>query len=303
MKLYIDGGHSQGDPYVIKHDGKYYMYATAVEGVQLYESNDRLNWHYIGICYNREGRKEYWAPAVICYQGKFWMYFSDMANEETDTHMQTMSVAVCDKPDGKFEFVAQIVKPFSIDAHVVQSGDDLYMFYSTNDYEAERAGTLIVVDKMLSPTKMCGNPKVVVRATLDEEIFMRNRFRQGQHWHTLEGAFYFRVGDWHYITYSGNCYQNENYYIGYATAYGHTDDLTTLTFTKYPDPDTYCPLVCKNDVEEGTGHNSVSLDDDGKLYLFYHGRDYGTNGTANDVRTMRVCEIAADNGKLTVVKR
>ena len=45
------------------------------------------------------------------------------------------------------------------------------------------------------------------------------------------------------------------------------------------------------------------LDDDGKLYLFYHGRDYGTNGTANDVRTMRVCEIAADNGKLTVVKR
>ena len=63
MKLHIDGGHSQGDPYVIKHDGKYYMYATAVEGVQLYESNDRLNWHYIGICYNREGRKEYWAPA------------------------------------------------------------------------------------------------------------------------------------------------------------------------------------------------------------------------------------------------
>lgn len=41
--MYIDGGHSQGDPYVIKHDGKYYMYETAVEGVQLYESNDRLN--------------------------------------------------------------------------------------------------------------------------------------------------------------------------------------------------------------------------------------------------------------------
>ena len=75
MKLYIDGGHSQGDPYVIKHDGKYYMYATAVEGVQLYESNDRLNWHYIGICYNREGRKEYWAPAVICYQGKLDVFF------------------------------------------------------------------------------------------------------------------------------------------------------------------------------------------------------------------------------------
>lgn len=302
MKLNIVGGNSQGDPYVIKYNDVYYMYATGVSGVQLYISSDRFNWQYKGVCYKVDGQKEYWAPAVLYYDGRFWLYYSSMDENQTDTHMQNIQVAVSDRPDGGFRFVAKLVAPFSIDAHVVLSGDKIYMFYSTNDYEAERAGTLVVVDEMLSPTQTKGTPKVVIRATLDEEIFMRDRFRKGQHWHTLEGAFYFRVGDWHYITYSGNCYQNENYYIGYATAFGHTDDIASLTFTKYPDPQTYCPLVCKNDVEEGTGHNSVLLDN-GKLYLFYHGRDYGANNAAVDVRTMRVCEIVADNAILTVKNR
>ena len=271
MKLTFDGGRSQGDPYVIRHGDTYYMYATGAKGVQLYTARDKYHWHYAGICYSLEGEKEYWAPAVLFYEGRFWLYYSSMGEWETDTHRQRMCVAV-------------------------------YMYYSTNDYEAERAGTLIVVDKMLSPTKMCGHPQVVVRATLDEEIFMRDRFRKGQHWHTLEGAFYFRVGDDHFLTYSGNCYQNETYYIGYAVAHGHTDDLTKLHFHKYPDDNTYCPLVAKNDVEEGTGHNSV-LAEGGHLYLFYHGRDYGTRGTAADVRTARVCEIAERDGKLEVVSR
>lgn len=302
MKLTFDGGRSQGDPYVIRHGDTYYMYATGAKGVQLYTARDKYHWHYAGICYSLEGEKEYWAPAVLFHEGRFWLYYSSMGEWETDTHRQRMCVAVSDRPDGGFAFVGELIAPFSIDAHVVVSGGELYMYYSTNDYEAERAGTLIVVDKMLSPTKMCGHPQVVVRATLDEEIFMRDRFRKGQHWHTLEGAFYFRIGDDHFLTYSGNCYQNETYYIGYAVAHGHTDDLTKLHFHKYPDDNTYCPLVAKNDVEEGTGHNSV-LAEGGHLYLFYHGRDYGTRGTAADVRTARVCEIAERDGKLEVVSR
>lgn len=97
------------------------------------------------------------------------------------------------------------MKPFSIDPHVVKSGNDLYIFYSLNDYDAKRAGTLIVLDKMKDPLEVENKPKVVVRATLDEEIFMKDRFKKGQHWHTIEGAYYFRKGDYHYILYSGNC--------------------------------------------------------------------------------------------------
>ena len=175
MKLNISQNRSQGDPYVIKANNKYYMYATHVEGVQLYESSNMHDWEYRGFCYVRENHKEYWAPSVIEIDGKFYMYVSTMPSDEEDVHQQAIQVAVCDTPDGEFKYVNNLIAPFSIDAHVVKSGDDLYMFYSVNDYEAVRAGTLIVVDKMNSPFEMEGNPKLVVRATLDEEIFMKNK--------------------------------------------------------------------------------------------------------------------------------
>lgn len=302
MKLNVGLGRSQGDPYVIKENNRYYLYATHSEGVQLYVSDNLIDFEYKGFCYVRENEKSYWAPAVTKINDKFYMYVSTMGENELDVHKQRIQVAVSDTPDGEFKFLNDLTEPFSIDPHVVISNNELYMFYSINDYEAVRAGTLIVVDKMESPTKMSNNPKIVVRATLDEEIFMHNRFKEGQHWHTLEGAFYFRKGDYHYLTYSGNCYQNENYYIGYAVAHSKEDDLTKIEFKKYPDDDTYYPLIRKNDNEEGTGHNSV-LEDNGKYYIIYHGRDYNVDKELDDSRTARICEIDVNNEKLTVIKR
>ena len=302
MKLNISQNRSQGDPYVIKFEGKYYMYATHSNGVQLYVSENMYDWVYKGLCYIRVGHKEYWAPSVIEIDNKFYMYVSTFETEETDVHLERIQVAVANRPDEEFKFVKELTKPFSIDPHVVVSGEDLYMFYSINDYEAERTGTLIVVDKMLSPTEMEGNPQIVVRATLDEEIFMKDRFRVGQHWHTLEGAFYIRKGNYHYVTYSGNCFENENYYLGYAVAYGETFDLKTLQFKKYPDESTYYPLLRKNEFEEGTGHNSILQDGD-KYYLFYHGRDLLIERNKTDQRTARVCELSLEELRMEVIKR
>ncbi len=301
MKLNMIGGSSQGDPYVIANKGKYYMYVTGRDGVGLYVSSDFKNFEYQGICFSKEGEKEYWAPAVIEIDGTYYMYLSYMKNEDTDTHKEHLIVATSTTPEGPFVYHNDLVKPFSIDAHVVQSGKDLYLFYSTNDYEAERAGTLIKIIKLKNPFETEGEGKVVVRATLDEEIFMKDRFKKGQHWHTLEGAFYFRKGDYHYLMYSGNCYQNENYYIGYAVAKGHTDNLLELTFHKYPNEHTYFPLINKNEFESGTGHNSLLLVD-GHYYVIYHGRDNGKQGKG-DIRTARIAEISVNEGKLEVIRR
>ncbi len=303
MKLNIDQTRSQGDPYVIKANGAYYMYATHVEGVQLYKSADKLNWEYLGFCFVKEGEKEYWAPAVTEIGGKFYLYYSSMSESEEDVHTQRICVAVSESPEGPFTFAKELIAPFSIDAHVIESGGELFMYYSVNDAEAVRAGTLIVVDKMLSPTEMSGNPVVAVRATLDEEIFMRDRFKKGQHWHTLEGAFYLEKDGYHYLMYSGNCYQNEKYYIGYAVCKSDEKDLTKLCFKKYPNEDTYCPLLCRNEEEEGTGHHSV-LEENGRYFVFYHGREKGVNTQTDiDTRTARICEIVPENGTLKVVER
>ncbi len=292
---------SQPDPYVIRgEDGKFYIYVSGFNGVNAYVS-DALTGEYqgLGLVFALDGKVEYWAPSVIFTEGKYYMYVSFVDEGVTDMHEQALHVASSDTPDGPFTLIGKITEPFSIDAHTVKSGDGLYLFYSVNDYEAKRAGTYIVLDRMISPTECEGNPKTVVTPTLDEEIFMKDRFRAGQHWHTLEGAFYFRRGCDHYLIYSGNCYESEYYYLGYAYAYGDTDDLTKLEFKKQPADDVYAPLIARNEFEAGTGHCSV-IEDAGELYCVYHGRDIPPDPRiTGDTRTARICRLIANGKSLT----
>lgn len=62
-----------------------------------------------------------------------------------------------------------------------------------------------------------------MRPTINEEIYQKDRFKKGQHWHTIEGAFYFYKEGTHYLMYSGACYQNPTYFIGYSIAHGPED--------------------------------------------------------------------------------
>ena len=307
MKLinYKEGQfNSQADPYILKSaKGKYYLYVSGADGVHAYVA-DSLTGEYkdIGIVFSLAGKKEYWAPAVAIINGKYYVYVSCMPENSDDVHEQAMHVAVSDKPEGPFTNAKQIIAPFSIDAHVVENEAGLFIFYSVNDYEAERAGTYVVVDKMIDPVTPCGKPVAVVRPTLDEEIFMKNRFKQGQHWHTLEGAFYFNEGDYHYLIYSANCYQNEYYYLGYAVAKTAERDLTKIKFTKYPNENTYCPLISKNGFEAGTGHNSV-IHNNGVWYAIYHGRDLVPDKRlTGDDRTARICRLELNGEKMVAVR-
>ncbi len=296
---------SQADPYLIQaQDGGFYMYVTGTDGVHAFYSEELCGeYQDIGRVFFVEGYKEYWAPSVIYTHGKYYMYVSFMPETESDVHTQTMHVAVSDSPRGPFVDPIKLIEPFSIDSHVVENESGMFMFYSVNDYEAERAGTYIVVDRMESPTKMCGNPVAVVRPTLDEEIFCRDRFKKGQHWHTLEGAFYFKKGDYQYLIYSGNCFQNEYYYLGYAVAKTAETDLTKVEFKKYPNENTYAPLIAKNEFEAGTGHNSV-IEVDGEFYAIYHGRDIGVSGKGdNDTRTARICRLVINGEKITAIRK
>lgn len=291
----------QPDPYIIKaEDGKYYVYSSSEFGVNVYRADTLFGeYEWLGKAFYEEGKACYWAPSVIYLDGKYYMYVSFVDEGVTDMHEQTMHVCVSDAPEGPFKTVRPIIAPFSIDSHVVKSGEELYIFYSINDYEAERAGTYIVADRMLSPTECEGKPKLIVRATLDEEIFMKDRFRKGQHWHTLEGAFYFREGNDHYVIYSGNCYESEYYYLGYAHAYGDTDDILSLDFKKQPSDCEYRPLIARNEFEAGTGHCSV-IKENGEYYCVYHGRDIPPDARlTEDSRTARICKLIAKGKSLT----
>ena len=150
MKLRFSGnaaGRSQPDPYMFKAEGKYYIYATGRDGVQIYRADSPFGeWEYLGIGLSEEGCHEYWAPCVVPEGGRYYMYYSSFPSDSADVHEQAVKVAVSDRPDGGFRFVKTMLPPFSIDPHVVRSGGDWYIFYSVNDYTAERQGTYIVVE-------------------------------------------------------------------------------------------------------------------------------------------------------------
>ncbi len=286
---------SQADPFALLENGRYYIYATGRSGVHLYESDTLGDFTYSGICYSRDGWDDYWAPAVIKLGEKFYLYYSAKPKDQDDAHAQALAVAEADSPAGPFAYIGQIAAPFSIDAHPALYHGDPYLFYSVNDTACERVGTLIVLDKLIAPDKLEGKPVVAVRPTLDEEIFKRDRFRPGQHWHTLEGACYLYRDGVHYLMYSGSAYTNPTYFVGYAAAKGEPADMRELKFEKMPDAHTYAPLLCQNDFVEGTGHNST-VSFAGREWIVYHGRDRCPGAD----RVMRADVLQIEDGKLSV---
>ncbi|MCI5524143.1 MAG: glycoside hydrolase family 43 protein [Spirochaetales bacterium] len=291
----------QADPFILKSGGRYYIYVTGHDGIYAYESDSLFKgWTYYGLVMTVPGLSAFWAPSVIELDGKFYMYNSieiDTDAPDKAGHKGAMHVSVADNPLGPFTNTTQLLHPFSIDSHVVKNEAGLFIFYSTNRYEGERVGTYIVVDKLLDPFHTEGKPSTVVLPTLDEEIFQRDRFKKGEHWHTIEGAFYFKEGDWQYVMYSGNCFEQPSYYIGYARAKTDETDLRKIKFEKYPDENTYAPVIAANDFEEGTGHHSL-IKEDGQWYAVYHARDYndGLGADAFDSRNARICKLNVKDG-------
>ncbi len=303
--LKIDKNHYQGqaDPFILKSSaGRYYIYVTGHDAVYAYHSDNLFDgWEYYGKVLTKEGHDSFWAPSVIELDGKFYMYNSiEIYDDEPDAggHRGAMHVSVADNPLGPFENPTRILHPFSIDSHIVQNEAGLFLFYSANKFEGERIGTCIYVDRMLDPFTPEGKPVLVVEPTIDEDIYMKDRYKKGQHWHTIEGACYFREGDWHYLMYSGNCFTTPTYYIGYARAKTDETDLTKIKFEKYPDENTYHPVLKANEFEEGTGHHSM-IKEDGQWYAVYHARDYGDTLNAFDARNARICKLNVEDGIIT----
>lgn len=304
--LKIDREHyiGQADPYILKSGGRYYIYVTGHDGIYAYQSDSLTHgWEFYGRVFTVEGQEEFWAPSVIELDGTYYMYSSfEFFGDTPDKggHRQTMFVATSKSPLGPFENPKQLLHPFSIDSHIIKNESGLFLFYSTNRFEGDRIGTYIVVDRMLDPFTPEGKPVPVVVPTLDEDIFRRNRYKKGEHWHTIEGAFYFREGDWQYVMFSGNCYEQPTYYVGYARAKTNETDLTKIKFEKYPDDNTYFPVLNANEFEEGTGHHSM-IKEDGQWYAIYHARDYndGLGADAYDARNARICKMNVKDGIIT----
>ncbi|MBQ8162887.1 MAG: family 43 glycosylhydrolase [Clostridia bacterium] len=102
------------DPFILKYDGRYYMYGTRAKytwgdgrsedyGFDVYVSSDLESWsepksifeYYDGFF----GVKDFWAPEVHYYNGKFYMFVTFTPKDGC----RGTAVLVCDTPDGEFK--------------------------------------------------------------------------------------------------------------------------------------------------------------------------------------------------------
>lgn len=297
MKLKFDTQNkNQPDPFIFEDNGKFYLYVTAKDGVEAYETDDIFGeWKFIGIVTEQKNdMKNFWAPSVIKIDGTYYMYVSYQSGDG----WQEMRVFSSPSPKGVFKLERKLYNGFSIDSHVVKNENGLFMFLALNNLESDKVGTRVFVDRLLDPITAENNPKEIIVPTFPEERFTPQCTPE-RDWYTIEGPFYFYENGWHYLMYSGGCYKDDTYHIGYAAAKGDEQDLTKINFIKSTDSGSFNPVIIKNDYEEGTGHHSV-IKWDGEYYAIYHGRDYLNNDTEYiERRTARICKLKILNGKIT----
>ena len=298
MKLTTDVKDKvQADPFIFEDEGKLYIYVTGYLGVHLYTSDSLLGtWHYEGIVAQRENTFNYWAPSVIKYGDKYYMYVSYDEGEEFQEYMYVLTSM---SPVGPFENPVKLYDEFSIDSHVVETEEGLFLWYAKNSYEGDRIGTRVFVDKLTDPITPAGNPVEKIVPTFDEEIFTP-QYTEDNKWHTIEGPFWFKEGDWQYVMYSAGCYKDDTYHIGYSYAKSDEADLTKVEYIKNTDNEKFAPVIIKNEFEEGTGHHSV-IKYKGEYYAVYHGRDYVecSDVESENRRDMRICKLYVKDGVIT----
>lgn len=276
--------HYFGDPFVFRHQGKYFAYGTgrsALEGdghaFPLLRSDDLVNWEYQGGALRPiTGATAYWAPEVAEANGQFYLYYS--AGFEGGDESHGLRVATADFPTGPFNDLERLLLPeqgFTIDPHPFldpQTGQ-WYLFFATDYTNDEPHGTgLAVVPLERDMITPAAAPTTVVRATQEWHVYERNRRYKGQTWpawHTIEGPFVLYHEGRYYCLYSGGKWNSENYGVGFAVA-DHPLGPWSDDFAAHG------PVVLKGTPNEliGPGHNSVTLAPDGQtLVMVYHAWD------------------------------
>lgn len=265
------------DPMVLRARGRFWAFGTG-DGEERQDlvglvSDDLVHWEPIGPVLEASpalaDRTHHWAPEVVEHEGRFWLYWS--AGVEDREH--AVRVAVSDEPGGPYRDTGVVLtpdEPFAIDAHPFRDEDgSLYLFHCADRVEGERVGTVVVVDRLVTPTELAGDPRPVVAATSDWQLFLAQRSMYGgvHDWFTCEGPFTVRRGGAYWCLYSGGNWQEPTYGVAFARA-----EHPLGPWTEQPAD---LPTVIRTDPEHalGPGHASVVTDDAGQDWLVYHAWD------------------------------
>ena len=236
-----------GDPTVIHHDGKYYLYPTGDNhSYYVYIATDLVQWKK-GPMVFWSAESGVWAPDVLFNppDKKFYLYY---------TVNRRVGVAVADSPEGVFEDLGTLINN-AIDANMFLDDDGRYYLYYA-EYPAFR----VHVQPMETPVRKKGEPLEIIRP--DKRWEMKQREVNEAPWMLKREGTY-------YLLYSGGGPDTEDYAIGYAASKSPIGP-----FSKYAGN----PIVKKGDGVFGPGHCATIKTPDGKLWMIYHQKREGKKG-------------------------
>ena len=252
------------DPFVLFHEGKYYMYCTTEngrelvgandfstdtadgDGIYVYMSDDLKRWTKHGYALKKGdsmGEKWFWAPEVLAYKGKFYMTY---ASEEH------IAIACADHPLGPFkqENKRWLREGMAIDGSLFVDDDGcVYLYYVRLDGQ-----------NRIYAAKMKADLSDI------EEEYENCLISAEAPWETLdcliaEGPFVLKHNGLYYLTYSCNHTRCVDYAVGYAVS-----DRPIGPFRKFEGN----PILKRNGHLIGVGHHSFFRAEDGTLICAYH---------------------------------
>jgi GH43 family beta-xylosidase len=274
------------DPFVLKTGNAYYAYGTAAPGSDgrpfpVLRSTDLIKWERLGgalVPLANPAARSYWAPEVAERDGVYYLYYSASTSDSDEHHR--LRVALSENPGGPFTDSGSLVVPqlgFTIDASPFRDPKtgQWYLYFAT-DYEADEPhGTGLSVVRLSDDMRSAAtDPKPVVRAQADWQIYERNRNYKGRvwtAWHCVEGPSVFEHNGRYYCLYSGGAWHGDAYGVGFAVA-DHPLGPWKDDFAAHG------AYVLKGVPQKviGPGHNSTTVGPDGRtLVMVYHAWDVG----------------------------
>ena len=225
-----------GDPFVMRFNGMYYLYASSCEDrVRVYTSRDLIDWEFQGWCTENKDVYFAYAPEVVYWRGDFYMVTSPNGGGH--------SILKSDSPLGIFRPITGNFG-YQIDGSFFVEDDGRLMLLFPEDSQIKQV--------YLNPDTLLPNGiKYSTTATL-------------HHW--TEGPGLFRRGDWYFLTFTGNHVLSTGYRVAYASRLG-----SSAGKFNQPVDDTLLIHSVFGDSFTGLGHSSNVIGPDlDSLYTAYH---------------------------------
>ena len=254
-----------GDPYIMKYRGIYYLYCSTKDnntGIKCWSTKDFITWSDAYMCSNEAITKTAYAPEVVYWNGKFYMYTSPGGGGHY--------VLSSDSPTGPFTVITGNLGK-SIDGSIFIEDDGKWYFYHAD-------GNGILGCPMTSPTSIGAD------VNLNAKI--------GYGW--TEGPTVIKRNGVYYLIYTGNHVISKGYRIDYA-------QNTTSPLSPYTSQSSQNPILISSEGSHvGLGHGSAFIGPDlDSYYYVYHNLagDYGVG----PYRRLNFDRIAWNGSKLLLL--